>query len=226
MITVRKTLLILMVFAVVILTGCEGTGGAVGFDGNVVGTASANNSLGWEHFDSGNYDMAITAFQTALNQNPTNTQETVANTGIGWAYAKKGDVANSITNFSKVQNTNNDANIGLGGAYLARGQQGDFEKIITLYEWIDVSGGGLKNYASSHTGVTAGEALAVLAYAEYISGDSAKAKTRMNEAIAIEPNNDGVNDIKAVLTNLGLTLSKLPVGQNQEIAAKIFHWDL
>lgn len=186
------------------LLGC-GNGGGIGNDESI-GSVTQNLNEGWTSIEQGNPDNAITKFTNALNFSDDATNQVSAKTGLGWAYAKKGDLDEAIDYFLKVQNRNNDANVGLAGAYLARGNTDDFSKAVTLLEHIDQYGGGLKNYASPHTGVSNAEAYAMLAYCYYLDGNEDKSKLNIKNAQDIDSNNDSVVNISQTLEILGLEI--------------------
>ncbi|PKK92098.1 MAG: hypothetical protein CVV64_01380 [Candidatus Wallbacteria bacterium HGW-Wallbacteria-1] len=203
----RKHLyLLLLLLPLLAAIGC-GNGGGVGNDESI-GSVSANINDGWDSLEAGNFDNAVTKFTNALSFAEDNSLKTSAKTGLAWSYAKKGDLTNAISTFEDVKNLNNDANIGLAGAYLARGNPEDFEKAIQLLEHIESYGGGLTTYSSVHTGVSNAEAYAILAYCHYLNGNEEKAKLNIKTAAQLDPNNDSVKNITETLEILGLTIPK------------------
>jgi tetratricopeptide (TPR) repeat protein len=186
------------------ILGC-GNGGGIGNDESI-GSVTQNLNEGWVAIEQGYPDNAITKFTNALNFSDDATTDVAAKTGLAWAYAKKGDLNEAIEYFLKVQNRNNDANVGLAGAYLARGNTDDFSKAVTLLEHIEQYGGGLDNYASPHTGVSNAEAYAMLAYCCYLDGNEEKAKLYIKSARTIDINNDSVVNITQTLEILGLEI--------------------
>jgi len=197
-----------MIPALIFLYGCRGGGGGIGGESSVL-SIDQNIMRGWDHISSGNYSEAISSFELALKYATDAKQQTEARTGLGWAYAKRGEIDTAITHLEKVKNLNNDANVGLAGCYLARGNEKDYQNVISLIKHIDEYGGGIDHYNSAYTGVSNAELHAILAYCYYVINDTENSKKEIERAKELDPNNDSVKDIESALNALGLTLSKL-----------------
>lgn len=188
------------------MIGC-GNGGGIGNDESI-GSVTKNINDGWDSLENGNYDNALTKFTNALSFAEDMSLKVTAKTGLAWAHAKKGELEKAIEVFEQIQNRNNDANVGLAGAYLARGNPDDFDKAIQLLEHIEVNGGGLTNYASPHTGVSNAEAYAMLSYCYFLDNNEEKAKLYIKKARTLDINNDSVINITETLEVLGMEIPK------------------
>lgn len=184
------------------LSGCGGGGGLT--DGGM-GSLAQNLAQGWALVESGSYSDAITKFNNVLAGEPTAIMEADARTGLGWTYARQGEISTAISHFERASNINNDANVGLAGCYLARGNATDYAQAIALLMYIEEHGGGISLYASPHTGVAPAELYAVLGYCYFLDGDSDKAELNINKALTLDANNESVQDIQDALKALGLS---------------------
>jgi len=200
----RHIYILLLLLPLLAALGC-GNGGGVGNDESI-GSVTQNINDGWDSIDAGSYDTAVTKFTNALSFSEDESSKTSAKTGLAWAYAKKGDLDKAIDTFEDITNLNNDANIGLAGAYLARGNPEDFGKAIQLLEHIENYGGGLTSYSSVHTGVSNAEAYSILAYCYYLNGNESQAIANIKTAADLDPNNDSVKNITETLEILGLKI--------------------
>ncbi|MDP7421999.1 MAG: tetratricopeptide repeat protein [bacterium] len=184
------------------ISGCGGGGGLS--DGGM-GSLAQNLAQGWALMESGSYSDSITKFNNVLSGSPTAIMEADARTGLGWAYAKQGSISTAISHFERASNVNNDANVGLAGCYLARGNATDYSQAIALLNFIDQNGGGISLYSSPHTGVAPAELYAVLGYCHFLDGDEDKAKQYVEEAKKLDAYNESVLDIEDALKALGLS---------------------
>ncbi len=77
---------------------------------------------GWHAYRTGNTDVAIEKFESALKSNDNSAE---AHNGLGWSFFKKQDLPEAIGAFSsaiEIEPTMLEAHIGLAGAHFATGE--------------------------------------------------------------------------------------------------------
>ena len=170
------------------LTGCsggvngEGTNDYSNTKGTPIVRANSFNDAGWDMIGKGQYEGAISQFNSVLGDNPTADERAEAYNGIGWARAHLGTLKEQAIG------TSNDAKMGLAAAYVQQGSKADLEMAIELI--LEQIGGGNSHFhyvPRRATGVTDAEAHALLAYALAGVGRNEEASAQIDYAKELNP---------------------------------------
>ena len=180
------------------LTGCQG--GVNGEGGNTYtatgGTpiirSAGFNDAAWSLIDKGQYESAISQFNSVLADSPTQDEMTEAYNGIGWARSRLGSLQDGMPWFEKAQGGSHDAKVGLAGAYVQLGSKTDLEKAYEiLYKDLGNSNPHFHYAPRRNTGVSDAECHAVLAYVAAALGKTDEAQVQLDYAKELNPNWQG-----------------------------------
>lgn len=178
--------LLLMLIAPLYLVGCGGTIGEIG--GTRPGSSTEYNALGWQSFENGSYTRAEEYFSKSLTLNPTQSEYADAYTGLGWTKTKVHGIRGGIAYFEKAKKYNNDARVGLAGAYLSSTNKTDYENGVYLLEQVGLSSLDFVYTAKYAIGVTNAEAHAMLGILYYYTGNEGAGLAQINKAKEIDDN--------------------------------------
>lgn len=164
-----------------ILSGCGG--GSIGQTG-LLSTSDGVAFVmeqGWGSYKSGNYEGAARQFEAVLNNGATSAQKQEANIGLGYCIIKSKGIREASSYFSSAID-HPDAKVGMAGYYLSAGSKDNISKGIQLLESIGLSNVD-KIYTSKYnTGITDGDAHALLGVLYYMSDRIPEARQQLNKA--------------------------------------------
>jgi tetratricopeptide (TPR) repeat protein len=176
------------------LTGCtggvngEGTGSYSQDVGTPIVRGNAFNDAGWAYIEKGQYDSAISQFNTVLGDNPTDDEKAQANNGIGWAKAKLGQLKDGMPWFTKAIDWSDDAKVGLAAAYLQMASKADMEMVVDLlFKQLGKEKELFIYTPRRNTGVSNAEVHAMLGYAYAALGENEKATEQIEHAKTLNP---------------------------------------
>jgi tetratricopeptide (TPR) repeat protein len=192
-----KRHLTIILLAVPLLLGLTGCTGGVNGEGDSdysqdLGTpivrGNAFNDAGWDYISKGQYESAISKFNTVLADNPTDDEKAEANNGIGWAKAKLGQLKDGMPWFTKAMDISNDAKVGLAAGYLQMASRSDMEQVVDIiYKQLGKERDNFKYVPRRSTGVSNAEVHAMLAYAFAALGQDEKARDQIEIAKDLNP---------------------------------------
>ena len=192
-----KRHLTIILLAVPLLLGLTGCTGGVNGEGDSdysqdLGTpivrGNAFNDAGWDYIGKGQYESAITKFNTVLADNPTDDEKAEANNGIGWAKAKLGQLKDGMPWFTKAMDISNDAKVGLAAGYLQMASRSDMEQVVDIiYKQLGNEKDNFTYTPRRSTGVSNAEVHAMLAYAFAALGQDDKARDQIDIAKDLNP---------------------------------------
>lgn len=190
--------LIISLPALISLTGCsggvagEGTNTYSQTGGTTIVRGNAFNDQGWDLISKGQYESAISKFNSVLNDNPTDEEYAEANNGLGWARAKLGCLADGMTWFDKATALSDDAKIGLASGYIQKGSRSDLEKARDLiYTQLGKGNAHFRYVPRRDIGVSDAEVHAMLAYVFAALGQNDDASDQIEYAKELDPNWEG-----------------------------------
>ena len=176
------------------LTGCsggvngEGTNDYSNTKATPIVRANSFNDAGWDMISKGQYESAITQFNTVLSDNPTDDERAQANNGIGWARGNLGSLSDGMPFWERAIGLSDDAKIGLASAYVQKGSKADLEMAIELiYKQLGGENSHFHYTPRRSTGVSDAEAHALLAYAFAGVGRNDEATVQIDYAKELNP---------------------------------------
>lgn len=177
-----------------LLSGCSGGVNGEGSNtyaltqGTPVVRSDNFNEQGWALIGKGQYESAISKFNTVLSDSPNQDEMIEAYNGLGWARSNMGALHDGMPWFEKAAGSSDDAKVGLAAGYIQQGSKADLEKAYDLlYKQLGKENPHF-NYVPRHqTGVTNAEAHALLAYACAGLGKLAEASAQMDYARELNP---------------------------------------
>jgi tetratricopeptide (TPR) repeat protein len=191
----RFTVLVVLLPAVMILTGCgggvagEGDGTFTLTQGTPVVRGNSLNDKGWELLTQGQPESAIAQFEKVLADSPTDTEGAEANNGLGWAHTKMGSLGDGMSWFEKAAPLCTDAKVGLAAAYIQRGSREDMSKVVDLlFSQVGAGNPHFHYTAVRPNGVSDAEAHAMLSYAYAALGQNEEALAQLDYAKELNPN--------------------------------------
>lgn len=191
----NSSLLIAMLLPVaMLLAGCgggvagEGTNTYPQTSGTPIVRANSFNDVGWDHFSKGQYESAVTSFNSVLGDNPNDDERAEANNGMGWARSRLGSLVDGMVWFEKAIDRSNDAKVGLASAYIQKGSKADLEMAVELiYKKLGAENPHFHYSARRPTGVSDAECHALLAYAMAGVGRNDDAQAQIDYAKELNP---------------------------------------
>lgn len=176
------------------LTGCtggvngEGTGSYSQDVGTPIVRGNAFNDAGWNYLVKGQYESAMSQFNTVLADNPTDDEKAEANNGIGWAKTRMGQLKDGVPWFTKAADWSDDAKVGLASAYLQMASKADMEMVVDLlFKQLGKEKEHFIYTPRRSTNVSNAEVHAMLGYAYAALGENEKATEQINHAKELNP---------------------------------------
>jgi len=186
--------LLLLVPAVLLLTGCsggvngEGTNNYPQTAGTPVVRANSFNDMGWNLITQGQLDSAVAQFNKVLADNPTDDERAEANNGLGWARSRLGSLVDGMTYFEKAIERSDDAKVGLAAGYIQKASKADLEQAVTLlYKKLGKENVHFHYTPRRPTGVSDAECHALLAFAYAGIGKADEAQAQLDYAKELSP---------------------------------------
>ena len=177
-----------------LLSGCsggvngEGTNTYSQTNGTTVVRGASFNDSGWDLVNKGQYESAVTMFNTVLNDSPNADEGAEANNGLGWARSRLGKLEDGMVWFERAIDRSDDAKVGLAGAYIQRASKADLEAAVTLlFTKLGNDNPHFTYTPRRPTGVSNAECHAMLAFALAGVGRGEDATEQLEYAKELQP---------------------------------------
>lgn len=198
----RGLVLILVAAWAAVLTGCGSDPGGdfiVGDKQNsqlpISGPAQKLTEA-FDRFRTGAFTTARDLFLKILEDSPSPADRAQALAGVGFCDVRLRGSQDGIAEFEQaltIDSKNQDARVGLAGALISRGAPTDILRAIDLIQGIDPGNPEFTYVDRFGTGIKNAEVHALLAYALFVSGDSAGSQTQIGIARRLDPNFNNTN---------------------------------